>query len=482
MRDPMTRPNTPMSYPAILLWGCFGLGLVALLLANAYETTLGVVLTAVFCFALATLLSSLKSACGIFSGSVIGILALGVYSLAVPIHHLFYQDYNDAGIRFVTSYCVIAALGQAMGYYALAKPSFPQSLQNSASAVVGHKENLRFGFYVLIFGMTALFVAISLTVGFAAYMNAGYAGRALLKREAGPIELGLYYVIIGYLFIANGWLYKPLKAYRGWLITFLGVFLVGFVIYVSILGIRRPSFFIVIAFLFLYFLKTQGKVPKRISGLSLVCVFLFGIFASFRQVLSDQGAAVALSYVLENFDFMWLDLSVTELGAPFRSMLSATDGWVTEGWLLGSSYFDAFLNLLPSAIIKFRESLSVQYTHAFFSDDYIAIGGNMGFFPVAEAYLNFGAIGVWLEFFVLGLILKTIENRAIQYPDQVQAIVYAITVPWFFFFLRTDFSSFLKSFSYSVIPVFVLYRIYREVLYRRKAFFEPRILNKRIEG
>lgn len=475
----MKRTYLPFSYTSLLIWSCFGLALVALLLANASDNTLSVVLVAVGCFALATLLTSLKSACGIFSGSSIGILALGVYSLAVPVHHLFYADYNEEGIRFVTSYCVLAALGQVMGYYLLAKPRFSLTRASTPinpmqDAYLEHKNDVRFGFYVLIFGLIAFVLAIAATVGFTAYLNAGYAGRALLKRESGPVELGLYYVIIGYLFIANGWLHKPRHAYRGWLIIFLGIFLLGFVVYVSVLGIRRPSFFIVIGALFLYFLKVQGKVPKKISGLSLICVFLFGIFASFRQVLSDQGAAVAVSYVLENFDLMWLDLSVTELGAPFRAMLAVKDHWGTEGLLLGSSYFDAFLNLLPSAFIKFRESLSVQYTHAFFSADYIAIGGNMGFFPVAEAYLNFGGLGVWLEFFLLGLVLKTIENAAVNHPTKVQAVIYAITVPWFFFFLRTDFSSFLKSFSYSVIPVFVLYAIYHEILNRKKAIFSQR--------
>lgn len=446
-----------ITYPELLIWILLLACIACLFVFNASGAISGIILSGLIVMCLATLLSCFRSTCGLFSASAICLLALVFYSMAVPIHYLFYLDYPAQGISFVCNMCVIAVLGQLVGYYALETPNFVKKHSN--------KDDLWLGFSIIIIGFLALVVAISLTVGFSAYLNAGYAGRALLKREAGPIELGLYYLIVGYLFIANAWLYKEERKFHFWLTVFLIFFLLGFVAYVCILGIRRPSFFIVISCLFLYFLKVQGKVSKKIILLSGGCVFLFGIFASFRQVLSDHGAVEALNFVLENFDLTWLDLSVTELGAPFRAMLAIQDGWGAQGFLYGESYFDGLLNLFPSSILKFRDSLSVRYTNEFFSDDYIAIGGNMGFFPVAEAYLNFGAPGVFFEFFVLGILIKFIENRAIKRVDSIFSIIYAIMGPWFFFFLRTDFSSFLKSFFYSIIPVFIMHRLFHIIVY-----------------
>ncbi|WP_454781376.1 O-antigen polymerase [Legionella sp. WA2022007384] len=437
-------------YLEFILWIFFLVGVASALISYGFELNSEVIISSFYCFIIATFLASYKSGSGFFSASVVCLLAFFFYSMAVPLHHLFYGDYNESGVSFVTTMCVVGLLGQIFGYYAIGKPRF--------IGINNGKYESFFGFFILSLGIVILIAAIAGTVGFSAYFNAGYAGRALLKREAGPLELGLYYSIIGYLFMVHSWFYQPSKK-RIVLGLFLLSFLLCFVAYVSFLGIRRPSFFMVISFLFIYFLKVKGRVPLLIVLTSLFCAFLFGIFASFRQVLSDHGASSALSYVLENFNLAWLDLSASELGAPFRSMLDV-DPWFSDSFLWGRSYVDAVINLLPSSIGKFSESLSVKYTHEFFSPEYIAIGGNMGFFPVAEGYLNFGAVGVFLEFFFVGMLIKYIENQAIRKSNVVQVIVYAIMVPWFFFFLRSDLASFSKSFFYSVMPVFFAYGLY----------------------
>lgn len=405
-----------------------------------------------FAFICGIILSTFLSGSGSLSASVLCLMAFAFYALAVPLHHLFNQDYDDSGVQFVTSMCVVGLAGQIFGYLLMGKPRFtrmPTPVDTSS-----------FGLSVIILGTLALIIAIGATSGFSAYFQAGYAGRALLKREVGPVELGLYYIVVGYLFVAFNWLFRTSgrrSVGKGFfLLSFLGVF----VVYVSFLGIRRPSFFMVFSLITLYFLSIRGKASKSILLLALFMAFLFGIFAQFRQVLSDHGAMEALAYVFTHFDFSWFDLSSSELGAPFRTMLDVKDSWIADGWQWGQSYLDALVNVFPSSMVKYRDSLSVQYTNTFFTQDYIAIGGNMGFFPVTEAYLNFGALGVFFEFFILGLFIKYVENRAVEQADVVHTVICAIMVPWFFFFLRTDFSSFLKSFTYSIIPVFFAYLLF----------------------
>ncbi|KTD06818.1 O-antigen polymerase [Legionella jamestowniensis] len=422
-----------------------------------------VIISAFGCFIFGAILASYRSVVSIFSISTICLLALFFYSMAIPLHHLVYSDYDSEGVSFVTINCVAALLGLVSSYYFVGKPNF--------FAKQLYKDELVFGFVTVSLGVIALLIAISVSVGFSAYLSAGYAGRALIKREVGPIELGLYYSIVGFLFLAYSWLYDPVRK-RRMLGFFLILFLLFFVIGVSYLGIRRPSFFLILSSLSMYFLKVRGRVSKKLILFSLACVFLFGIFASFRQVLSDQGVMAAFSYISGHFNLTWLDLSKSELGAPFRAMLQVKDHWFIDGFQLGKSYMEAFINIIPSSILKFSASLSEQYTKEFFSADYIAIGGNMGFFPVAEGYLNFGTIGVFAEFFLVGSVIKYIENKAIVNPRPINVIWYAIVIPWFFFFLRTDFSSFLKSFVYSILPVFFAYALcYPSFSQRQKSYF-----------
>lgn len=438
---------------------CFFLALVSLLgvcFFWVFKSTFGVVMLACLCFAFCAMASIKRSGSGFFSASVICLVALFCYSMAVPFHHLIFQDYSDAGVRFVVVMCALAAAAQFVGYrYAGGGEA------NLKRVVMRQRDRLTvyFGFFMIVFGLLSAFLAVFMTTGFSAYLDAGYAGRALLKREVGPVELGLYYSIVGYLFVVYDWFFgRPRRRFL--LGLFLIFFLVLFVAYVSFLGIRRPSFFLVMSLLFIYFLKIRGRVPLFSLMFVFLIVFLFGIFASFRQVLSDHGVAEAVFFVFSEFSFSWLDLSSSELGAPFRAMLDVREYWFPEGFRWGGTYLGALIGIIPSGIYKYSDSLSVEYTNYFFSENYIAIGGNMGFFPVAEGYLNFGALGVALEFFAVGWFVKKVENLAVCRGGAVPVVMYAIMVPWYFFFLRTDVSAFAKSFFYSVVVVFLVYYIY----------------------
>lgn len=84
----------------------------------------------------------------------------------------------------------------------------------------------------------------------------------------------------------------------------------------------------------------------------------------------------------------------------------------------------------------------------------------MGFFPVAEGYLNFGALGVFIQFVVVGTIVGALEMKALSDPRPAIVVAYCIMPAWFVFLMRADTASFLKVFFYSVVPAFVLYFFY----------------------
>ena len=96
-------------------------------------------------------------------------------------------------------------------------------------------------------------MAVYLTVGFDAYFDAGYAGRALLKRNVGPVELGLYHMIFGIIVLSIATRFDDKKSRA--LIYKLSVVIlaVALSVYVTYLGIRRPSFFILAALFYLLY-------------------------------------------------------------------------------------------------------------------------------------------------------------------------------------------------------------------------------------
>jgi len=392
---------------------------------------------------------------GWLSLSTVCILGFLVYSLATPFHHLIYRDYDDELVRWALLLCCIGAVGYISGIQlSRRKRKWGQSDAHNFS--YDQQISIYAGRYILWFGVFSAIIAVGATVGFDAYFQAGYAGRALLKREAGPVELGLYYAIIGYLFIFNGWLAGGNAKFNDIKLIII-LFPILFVAYVSFLGIRRPSFFLVLSMIVMYSFFRSKNFRGHHLIIAGVAALLFGLFANFRQVLSDQGWEAAFAFIRENFSLEWFDFSVTELGAPFRALLDVMNLWSDEPLRMGSSYIYAVVNILPSFIYQGPDSLSVEYTNRVFTADYIAIGGNMGFFAVAEGYINFSFVGVFVEFIAIGWFIGWLEKRAFVEARPKFVVGYCLAAPWFYFFLRTDVASFGKVVFYSVFPAFVLY-------------------------
>ncbi len=386
----------------------------------------------------------------IFSLDCVLIGFYGLYVIAVPMNYLltdqFDQISNDA-----LGLCVLGQLGWITGFY-FAHLSYSEQPSHEPQPTYYSHYHLRLvAWALMILGILSGFMAISATVGLVEYWQAGYAGRALLKREAGPIELGLYVTVVGIVLwfiharLSGSWHQPKTK----WLI--IG-FVIAFIAYVALLGIRRPSFMLIMSLMAAdVFMGRQLKLFKA-TVIATFFIIVFGSFALYRQVLSDQGVLSALTYVADNASWTWLDLSKTELGAPFRSLTDVLEKWLVGDWFYGQTYVQAAPNILPSFLNIYQPSLSEQYTKLFFSEDFIAIGGNMGFFPVSEAYLNFSYLGPVFVFMMLGYaLLRLIKWAECQYQNPLVTLLIALMVPWMVFFLRVDFSAIIKTFFYSVL-------------------------------
>jgi hypothetical protein len=382
----------------------------------------------------------------------IAMLGLAAYSLAIPIHQLLYNDYPDAPMMLAFRLCLIAGAGMVAGNLLLSETrrSSPGTT-DFQSVPWDWKRAHMIGWGVFAVGVLTAAIAIGATIGFSAYLNAGYAGRVLLKREAGPVELGLYHAVFGLVFINLARLKDiDLRDSRTLLIIVAAASLL-FVGYVSFLGIRRPSFLLLLSMAMLWGVAGGGYNRLAAALLGIPAMLSFAIFASFRQVLSDHGTDAAYQYVSNNVSLDWLDLSKTELGAPFRVLMDVIGTW-HEPARLGKTYIDTLPYALPQGLRPGLLSLSQEYTTRNFSPDYISIGGNMGFFPVAEAWLNFGLIGVFIVFFLLGVLISAIQSRTLSRMSPAWLLTFSLAAPWFIFFLRTDLASWFKVFVYSVGP------------------------------
>jgi oligosaccharide repeat unit polymerase len=224
-----------------------------------------------------------------------------------------------------------------------------------------------------------------------------------------------------------------------------------FIAYVGYLGIRRPIFLLV-GGLFATYSVVHFR-PKLLTALLIaIPVFLlFSTFSQYRQIISAEGPVATIEFIRDNASIDWLDVSNSELGAPFRTLYDELPNVDREGHLYGRSYLIAPLYMLPSSINHGATSLSIDYTARYFDPRFIMIGGNMGYFPVTEAYYNFGLPGVVLMFALMAALLGHVNNRFFERwrGSPLAVAFFAVMIPWVAFFMRLDFASFAKSFLYS---------------------------------
>jgi len=388
---------------------------------------------------------------------IVFLLFLFIYSFSVPLSNsISSRDYDQNLVRAAAETCMLSYAGYSLG---LLLDSGKHRRTASLHQISQRDSDVmrRSGMAVFFIGAISSVMAIVLTSGLSVYLSAGYAGRALLKREVGPVELGLYFSIVGLFGIfASTLLATKSRPISKFFVAFVFLF---FFFYISFLGIRRPLFLLGLGLLAGYSLIKHR--PKLITALPIgIVAFAFlTTFAQYRQLISSAGLDETIDFVRDNASAEWFDVSNTELGAPFRTLMDyMTLGLESNSLLPGESYIQTLAYALPGFITGGLQSLSVQYTHLFFSADFISIGGNMGLFPVTEAYLNFGPSGAFAVFVIFGFLLSK-ANRWFHAAGRIKPnhiILFMMLIPWCAFFMRLDMASFVKGFLYSqIVPLLI---------------------------
>lgn len=432
------------------------------------NTITGIVLTAISAI-LYCVFEIIDRNKGVVHLDITFILFFTIYSLNVP----FFSHLNPSGLSLrivdkATLVCLLCHFGLAIAMATFNFNKYFQSNRFEKTRPYRLWNGTIFASYaLLIVGVLSAILAIGLTVGFNAYFEAGYAGRSLIKRDAGPIEIGLYITATGLvsLLICSSMTKNKLLPSK----KILSIMMLIMVVYIAFLGIRRPIFLIVVGLLAAYSFIYHR--PKMSFGVLLAVPLFFALstFAQYRQVLSDHGLQATVEYVSDNASIEWLDVSQSELGAPFKTLYDEIPNIERGGYIYGKSYLVTPLYILPSAINGGTQSLSMTYTTRYFDPSYISIGGNMGYFPATEAYYNFGYLGCILIFFTIGFILyKTNVIIFTKYSTNPLAILFfAILCPWLAFYIRTDLASVAKSFIYSQFVAILFVQIVAKLYHGR---------------
>lgn len=118
---------------------------------------------------------------------------------------------------------------------------------------------------------------------------------------------------------------------------------------------------------------------------------------------------------LEGFDVQRVFLALSEFSRPFVTLIF----YVENGYepLYGTSLFQGLLNVIPGSVLPFDKPASLGGQFVQVVDDLGAFYGRVsgyGFFPVTEALLNFGPIGVPVFFVLFAAIVRWLSTFVIR--------------------------------------------------------------------
>lgn len=127
---------------------------------------------------------------------------------------------------------------------------------------------------------------------------------------------------------------------------------------------------------------------------------------------------------------------------------------------------ESFINTIESIINPLSKGagLSTWYIKNFEYNVYLA-GGGRGFSGIAEAYFNFGYIGVFIIFILYGLLVKYLQNNQKNFFSYMISIFFLINMHKIF--RAESYSVFKFWIWFNVIPILFIYIFVEKIMVNR---------------
>lgn len=172
-------------------------------------------------------------------------------------------------------------------------------------------------------------------------------------------------------------------------------------------------------------LACVGVYQYRGNKLNLKMILLCAVVLFFiiPVITSSRGEGVLNSVSLSGGDFT---SSLTEMGMQIRLSVFVLDEVQngTRDLIWGYSYYSPFINILDTMLLNIGIRLKPPE-----SFNFISHFPGFGFSQIAEAYCNFGIIGVMIFYSVMGAVLSKIESKRVMLsPAQLAYFTSIITI------------------------------------------------------
>lgn len=277
------------------------------------------------------------------------------------------------------------------------------------------------------------------------------------------------FIYSGFAFMCYG--YLSLKKNKRF-----NFFIIALTIWISLMliqGDRRSLLYSLVIIFAVWSTFKKVKYNKKILIILISLYIAFTFFAQVRFMLpsiikGEMSISNSINYINKNVSVKWLFPGENEFAGPYFTLLDSIKD--KHAPLYGSSYINAIPNILPSSLYPgtkpptIAEKFATDIHDKYMADLPFVIG--WGYSPIAEAYNNFGSIGVFIIFILIGVFLSIIEK--IKYKNSLMLILYSIFLPEVINFNRIDFSLMLQELIFNICFTILGYLLYLIILGLRR--------------
>lgn len=219
-----------------------------------------------------------------------------------------------------------------------------------------------------------------------------------------------------------------------------------FILFSSLLLGERDILFSYLIILIMVYSFFNGNRIKRVYLFSIILILMIPVLGEYKNLFTKT-----------NFNEIdYGNIFVLILNGEFRSAGFNIDYILNnfdESWRYGSSIiFDLLRSIVPGFIYEFNNS--VGWYNKTYHPNIVADGRGYGFSLSAEGYINFGYVGVFLWYVIVGSMIAFVYNNANK--NTISLSAYFVSIPMFIYSIRGDLSTLLSPlFKAILIPIFI---------------------------
>lgn len=216
-------------------------------------------------------------------------------------------------------------------------------------------------------------------------------------------------------------------------------------------------------FMIIYHLREYIQKLK----LSIVIIILLVSISFFTFFNHTRGLNLSIDKKVELFSKIYKDSGILsfilsgEFTNPGYSVINVIKG-IDEGKInfsYGYYYMAELSAFIPKFILPRLNTIIIDYHLTFYKQEYLE-GKGQAFSPIAEAYWNFGYLGVLIEFIIISMVLKWLYYYFKETNNQTIRYCYFLTFFSLNFALfRGTFLLTIKDFlMYTIVFIIIEYR------------------------